>query len=47
MESTVKATKIVKAEGPDEVERVVQSSIANDQEALAKANNILQNFQEL
>ncbi len=33
MASTVEATKIVKAEGPDEVERVVQSGIANDQEA--------------
>ena len=47
MESTVEAPKIVKAEGPDEVERVVQSGIANDQEAQAKGKNILQNFKEL
>ncbi len=46
MESTVKALKIVKAEGPDEVERVIYSGILNDQEAQAKANIILQNFQE-
>ena len=41
------ATKLVKAELPDEVEKVVQSGIANDQEALFKAQNFLQNFKDL
>ena len=40
-------TKIVRAELPDEVEKVVQSGIANDQEAESKAKNYIENFPEL
>ena len=37
----MESTKIVRAELPDEVEKVVQSGIANDQEAESKAKNYI------